>query len=286
MNNSITIITAFFDIGRGNWNRKNGRSNSLECTNNTYYKYFSRLAKLENTIVVFTTSDLQEKILSMRKGKTTHIITINLHKKFKFIIKKIERIQSSGTFKQLIDPKLLRFPEYWSPEYVLINNLKPYFVKKAIDLGLVDNALAAWVDFGYIRNNENIYGINEWYHPFSENKIHLFTIQDTSNLTDEQSILKTILSNDPHIIGGVLVASKEKWPEFCRIVFETQKKFLSSGIIDDDQGVFLTCVSKYPNIFQLNYLGYMKWRNVFKLFNNGSKYNRLMRLAISLKLIR
>ncbi|SPZ24535.1 protein YibB [Providencia rettgeri] len=286
MNNSITIITAFFDIGRGNWNRKNGRPNSLECTNETYFKYFNRLAKLDNDMIIFTTSDLQEEILSMRKGKVTHIITINLDKKFKFILKKIAQIQNSDEFKKLIKPKLLRAPEYWSPQYVLINNLKPFFVKKAIDLGLVDNEFAAWVDFGYIRNNESIYGITEWCHSFNPNKIHLFSIQNTLNLADKNAILETILNNNPHIIGGVLVASKEKWPEFYQTVFETQKEFLSSGIVDDDQGVFLTCVSKYPNIFQLNYLGYMKWRNVFKLFNNGSKYNRLMRLAISLKLIR
>ncbi|AVL41795.1 WlaTC/HtrL family glycosyltransferase [Providencia stuartii] len=286
MKESITIVTAFFDIGRGNWNSQNGHSKSFECTNDTYFEYFSRLAKLENNMVVFTSADFKEKILSIRKGKPTHIITINLHKKFNFILKKIAYIQNSDDFKKLIDPSLLHCPEYWSPEYVLINNLKPFFVKKAIDLKLVNSETAAWVDFGYIRNNKARYGITEWYHPFEKNKIHLFSIKDNLDLTDEKAVLEKVLSNDPHIIGGVLVASKEKWSEFYQMVFETQKKFLSSGIIDDDQGIFLTCASQHPDIFKLNYLGHMQWRSALKLFNKNSKYNKLLRLGIYLKLIK
>lgn len=83
MKESITIVTAFFDIGRGNWNRANGRSRSLERTNNTYLKYFRRLAKLENKMVIFTSSEFKEKILALRKDKPTHIITIDLQKKFR-----------------------------------------------------------------------------------------------------------------------------------------------------------------------------------------------------------
>ncbi|QQO62370.1 protein YibB [Providencia manganoxydans] len=286
MNKSITIVTAFFDIGRGNWNREHGRSNSLERSNDTYLNYFKKLAKLDNKIIIYTTSNFKDKILDIRKGKPTHVITIDLKKKFKFILEKIATIQNSDTFKNLIDPKLLRHPEYWSSEYVLINNLKPFFVKKAIDLNLVESELAAWVDFGYVRNNKTLYGITEWYHPFDQNKIHFFSIKNTLDLTDEKAVLEKVLNNDPHIIGGVLVAGKEKWPEFYKIVFKTQKDFLSSGIIDDDQGISLTCASKYPSVFQLNYLGHMRWFRVFRLFHDGSKSNRFVRLGILLRLIK
>ncbi|AMG67631.1 protein YibB [Providencia stuartii] len=286
MKESITIVTAFFDIGRGDWNRANGRSRSLERTNNTYLKYFRRLAKLENKMVIFTSSEFKEKILALRKDKPTHIITIDLQKKFKFILKKIAKIQNSDSFKSLIQPKLLRCPEYWSPEYVLINNIKSFFVKKAIDANLVDSDLVAWVDFGYIRNNSTLYGITEWNHPFDKNKVHFFTIKNTLDLTDEKAVLETVLNNDPHIIGSVFVASKEKWPEFYKLIFKTQKDFLASGMIDDDQGIYITCVSKNPDFFQLNYLGHMNWVNVFKLFHDGSKSNNLIRLGIKLKIIK
>ncbi|MGX8949698.1 WlaTC/HtrL family glycosyltransferase, partial [Providencia stuartii] len=106
------------------------------------------------------------------------------------------------------------------------------------------------------------------------------------DLTDEKAVLETVLNNDPHIIGSVFVASKEKWPEFYKLIFKTQKDFLASGMIDDDQGIYITCVSKNPDFFQLNYLGHMNWVNVFKLFHDGSKSNNLIRLGIKLKIIK
>lgn len=175
MKKSITIVTAFFDIGRGNWGQQTSKTTDrLKRTNDTYFSYFIRLAKLENKLVVFTSSDLEEKILSLRKGLPTKVVVIDLEKKFKFTLKKILQIQQSESFKKLISPELLKNPEYWSPEYVLINNLKPFFVKRAIELGFTDNQLVSWVDFGYIRNGKTLYGVKEWYHPFNEKKIHFF----------------------------------------------------------------------------------------------------------------
>lgn len=112
MNKSITIVTAFFDIGRGNWKKRNNSSEKFDRANETYFSYFKRLAKLENNVIIFTSPDLKEKILSLRDGKPTHIITLDIHKKFKFILKKISNIQNSTLFKELIDPSLINNPEY------------------------------------------------------------------------------------------------------------------------------------------------------------------------------
>lgn len=286
MKESITIVTAFFDIGRGKWNSENGHAQSFERTNSTYLKYFEKLATLENNMVVFTSPDFKDKVLALRKNKPTQVITLDLYKKFNFSLKRIAKIQNSDSFKKLIRPELWHCPEYWSPEYVLINNIKPFFIKKAIDLNLIDSELVAWVDFGYVRNNSMLYGITEWYHGFDKNKLHFFSIKNTLDLSNEKAVLETVLNNDPNIIGSAFVASKEKWPSFYSLIFKTQKDFISAGMIDDDQGIFLTCASKNPNLFQLNYLGKSNWTNVFKLFNKGSKYNFMTRLGITLKLIK
>ncbi|MEI9715915.1 WlaTC/HtrL family glycosyltransferase [Moellerella wisconsensis] len=79
MNNSITIVTAFFDIGRSNWNAENGHSNRLERNTDTYFSYFNKLAELDNEIIIFTSDDLKEKVLSRRKGKPTTVITIDIY---------------------------------------------------------------------------------------------------------------------------------------------------------------------------------------------------------------
>lgn len=286
MNNSITIITAFFDIGRGNWNAKSGRSDRLERTADTYFEHFQRLAKLDNKIIVFTSPDLEDKILKLREGKPTHIITINLHQKFKFIIEKISSIQHSDSFKSLIKTDQVQNPEYWSAEYVLINNLKPYFIHKAIKSGLTGQELIAWVDFGYIRREKTRYGLVKWAHPFDRSKVHLFSIKKDLDLQNEQAVMDKVINNETYIIGGVIVATKEKWIEFYQLVFQIQKKLIQSGVIDDDQGVFLICASQKPSLFKLNYLGHMEWFKVFRLFNKGSKVNYLTRLKILLRRIK
>ncbi len=286
MNNSITIITAFFDIGRGNWNAKSGRSDRLERTADTYFNHFKRLAKLDNKIIIFTSPDLKDKILKLREGKPTHIITIDLQRKFKFIINKISSIQHSDSFKSLIKPEQLQNPEYWSAEYVLVTNLKAYFINKYIELGLSSDELIAWIDFGYIRKAKTLNGITEWKYPFDQNKVNFFSIKDNLNLQDKKGIMEKAINNDTYIIGGVIVATKEKWIEFYHLVFQTQKKLIQSGLIDDDQGVFLICASQKPSLVKLNYLGHMEWFKVFKLFNKGSKINYLTRLGILLRIIK
>lgn len=286
MNKPITIITAFFDIGRGNWNAKSGRSDRLERTADTYFKHFSRLAKLENKIIVFTSPDLKEKVLALRAGRPTHVITFDLYRKFNHTIKKIFSIQHSDSFKKLIKKEQLQNPEYWSPEYVLINNLKPYFVNKAIKLGLTDDELIAWVDFGYARKDKTLYGIAEWKHSFDRNKIHFFSIKDGLDLKNEKIVMEKVINNDTYIIGGVIIATQPKWIEFYNLVNQTQKTLIQSGVIDDDQGVFLICASKQPDLFKLNYLGYMEWFRVFRLFHKGSKINYLTQLGIMLRIIK
>ncbi|MEI9534369.1 protein YibB [Moellerella wisconsensis] len=284
MNNSITIVTAFFDIGRSNWNAENGHSNRLERNTDTYFSYFNKLAELDNEIIIFTSDDLKEKVLSRRKGKPTTVITIDIYKKFKHLLNRISKIQNSDEFKKLIKPEQLKNPEYWSAEYVLINNLKTYFVNKAINLKLTHNELIAWIDFGYIRKDKTIYGIKNWYHPFNPEKIHLFSIRDDFKLEDMDTVLSRVINNETFIIGGVLVSSKNKWAEFHEVVTKTQKQLLNINIIDDDQGVFLMCTNQKPNLVQIHYLGHMEWFRVFKLFHRGSNISYLKWLKIILRL--
>ncbi|CAG9433138.1 protein YibB [Providencia alcalifaciens] len=286
MNQSTTIVTAFFDIGRGDWNSSHGHLDHLERKTDTYFNYFSQLAKFDNNMVVFTSANFKERILKIRAGKPTHVIVLDINKKFKHIIKKISAIQLSRSFKERIKPKQLENPEYWSPEYVLLTNLKTYFVNKAGQLGLANNELIAWIDFGYIRNNKTRYGITEWNHSFDREKMHFFSIRDGLDLTNHELVMKYVIENHTYIIGGVIVGTKEQWAHLYQLTLNVQHDLLSSGIIDDDQGIFLVCASKKPDLVKIHFLGYMKWFSIFRLFNKNSKINYFERLAIQLRLIK
>ena len=67
--NSITIVTAFFDIGRGDWSTEKGHSSHLLRNNQTYLSYFENLAKLDNEMVVFTFEEMKPYIRKLRGNK-------------------------------------------------------------------------------------------------------------------------------------------------------------------------------------------------------------------------
>ena len=82
----ITIVTAFFDIGRGEIKKE--ESKNLKRSPEIYFSYFNFLAELDNDMIIFTEEKYKEKIQKMRKNKKTKIITFDLNKKFSKIIKK------------------------------------------------------------------------------------------------------------------------------------------------------------------------------------------------------
>lgn len=267
---NVTIVTAFFDIGRGDWSEEAGLPSYLQRTTDKYFKYFENLAKLDNPMVVYTSADNIEKVQSLRLGKETYIIKIDFNEKFKACREQVQTILDNEDFKSKVNPEQLKNPEYWSANYVLINNLKSYFLKKAIlDLKL-ESEYFAWVDFGYCRDGAVLNNLKNWKINLDKEKVHLFTIKKKFHLNKE-NVYKSILNNEPYIIGGVIIATKNKWLEFSNLVYICQKSLLDELIIDDDQGVYLMCLLKDRELFQLNYLGKNKWFDVFKKFDVCSK---------------
>lgn len=279
----ITIVSAFFDIGRGNWSKEQGHPGYLQRSCEKYIDYFSNLAKLENDMIIFTSSEFSEKIKKIRGNKNTIIIEMNIDDKFSKCKDQIRVIQNSSKFKNTVDQSQLKNPEYWSPEYVLVTNLKTYFVKKAIKENLVKTNLVAWVDFGYCRNKETLNGIRKWRYSFSEDKINFFTINKNFDISKDL-VIKSILKNEVFIIGGAIVSSKKKWLQFSEIVLHCQKKILLDGMVDDDQGVFMMAFLESKENIKLNYLGKNQWFSLFKMFDETTKLNFLDKFKMLLRL--
>ncbi|MDI9723937.1 WlaTC/HtrL family glycosyltransferase [Acinetobacter baumannii] len=68
MNKKITVVTAFFDIGRENWTVEKGFPDYLFRTPDSYINYFKYLALLNNRplakVVIASSSDLPVQRLS------------------------------------------------------------------------------------------------------------------------------------------------------------------------------------------------------------------------------
>ncbi|EAY7918289.1 hypothetical protein AIQ33_25060, partial [Salmonella enterica] len=246
------------------WTSQNGFAPRIERTTDEYMTWFSNLAQLENDMVIFTSPDLKSRIEEIRRGKPTTIVTLDFNKKFHHIRCRIAAIQSDVAFKRRTPVEQQGNPEYLSADYVLLCNLKTYFVNQAIRQELIKDDMAAWIDFGYCRDSDTTNGIKKWSWPFNKEKMHLFTIRRGLKLETLESVFNCMSGNHVYIIGGVLVGTLEKWQEFYRLVWHCQKKVLRDNIVDDDQRIFLMCYYYRPDMIKLNYLGKNRWFDLFR----------------------
>lgn len=268
--NDITIVTAFFDIGRSTWTQDKGLPHYLFRTNETYIERFKNLTNFDNKIVLFTSSDLVDTIKSIiGDKKNVKIIVHDYHNTHNHERVKIAAVQQDPKYQAIINPYQIRNPEYWSPDYVLVNLLKSYFVTMAIKEEHVDTELAAWVDFGYCRDMDALYNKKSWKLDFDPNKIHLFYAK-LPDMTKPVNIVPIIQNNDVHMIGGSIVGGKHVWRDFCDSVKEQLYTLLDHNLVDDDQTIMLMTYLKDPKKFEVHPLDREDSLVVFKQYNNSN----------------
>ncbi|MEQ5543019.1 WlaTC/HtrL family glycosyltransferase, partial [Escherichia coli] len=81
--------------------------------------------------------------------------------------------------------------------------------------------------------------------------------------------------------------STSKTPSYTKSVswqhhLESQKITLNNNIVDDDQGIFVMCYYKRPDLFNLNYLGRGKWFDLFRCFRSNTLGAKMQALRIFL----
>lgn len=259
----ITIVTAFYDIGRGNWTPDKGLPHYLHRTTDTYFERFANMATLDNDMIVFTSPDLVERVEKIRKGKPTKIISKEFDKISPELKKEVVRVQSLESFQNKINPFQRKNPEYWNADYVTINLLKSSFINLAIKNGDVNTDLVAWLDFGYCRDISILNGVKHWKYPFNTEKIHFFNLKPY----DGTMIEDIIYNNDVHITGPHIVAHKDLWAKLEYMVLTHTRTLLKNDLIDDDQTLLLMCSLSNPNLFELHPVSKDDWFIIFKEYN-------------------
>jgi protein YibB len=262
--NDITIVTAFFDIGRGDWTPDKGLPHYLQRTTQTYLERFGHMAKLENPMVIYTSKDLEKEIKFLRQNRQTEVLVVDFPNSFKPLREMVTKIQKDPEYQAKINPMQVRNPEYWNADYVVVNALKSTFVSKAIELGLVKTDLAAWLDFGYCRDESTLNGVQKWSYPFNKDKIHFFNIKDWKEGTIIQDV---IANNDVHITGPCIVAGKELWPKLEHLIYHSVNELVKNNLIDDDQTMLLMAYLFQPELFELHKVSSADWFIVFKDYN-------------------
>jgi protein YibB len=252
---NISIVTAFYDIGRGDWKtnvEKNGGPlpHYLERSVEKYIDHFSRLCELENEVIVFTSSDLASRIQAISpKIKVVEYDYFNIHQQTRV---QIEKIQTDPKFIKRINPYQVRNPEYWSKDYVGVTSLKAFFVSEAYRRGLITNDWASWVDFGYCRDDEHIPSSKKWGYDFTPGKMHFFNYRDPEKVHALEQIQLAVLNNIVFIIGGVFVGEREQWQMLEQSMEQSLQILFENELVDDDQGLLLMSYFRQSEKYELH----------------------------------
>jgi protein YibB len=265
--NEITIVTAFFDIGRGDWTPDRGFPHYLQRTTDTYFQRFAHMAKLKNKMIVYTSEEFVNDIKFYRQDNPTEILIVDFKDSFEKLREKVSTVQKNPEYQAKINPMQVRNPEYWNADYVVVNALKSTFVSKAIELGHVETDLVAWLDFGYCRDESTLNGVTTWQYPFNKDKIHFFNIKEWKEGTIIQDV---IANNDVHITGPCIIGGKEMWAKLEYLVHHSIEEMVKNDLIDDDQTMLLMSYLFAPNIFELHPVSPDNWFVAFKEYNENT----------------
>lgn len=250
----ISIVTAFYDIGRGDWStnlEKNGGPlpHYLQRSVDKYIDHFTRMCEIDTEVIVYTSPDLAPRLAAISSNvKVVEYDYFNLHKELR---DKIESVQSSPEFIKRINPYQVRNPEYWSKDYVGVTSLKAFFVKDAYGRGLVTNEWASWVDFGYCRDANHVPSSKKWEYDFTPDKMHYFNFIEPSR-NPVQDITIAVLNNVVYIIGGVFVGQKAAWNKLAESMQHNLVNLMNQKLVDDDQGLLLMSYFENPDWFELH----------------------------------
>lgn len=251
----ISIVTAFYDIGRGDWStstEKNGGPlpHYLQRSVDKYIDHFTRMCEIDTEIIVYTSSDIAPRLAAISPNvKVVEYDYFNIHKELR---DKIEAIQTSPEFVKKINPYQVRNPEYWSKDYVGVTSLKAFYVADAFERGLITNEFAAWVDFGYCRDDEHIPLTKKWEYDFTPGLMHYFNFRDPDLTQKKIQVSMAVQNNLVFIIGGVFVAQRAEWKSLAAEMKEALEYLMSIGLVDDDQGLLLMAYFRNPDAFELH----------------------------------
>lgn len=269
--NDITIVTAFFDIGRGEWtNPVHGRPmpHYIPRTTETYFSYFENLSKIKNDMVIYTSSDMADKIKSIRDRNApdalTSVVAIDFNESTKAMRNVVQKIQSRPEYADLmIDPHM---PEYWNADYVIVNFMKTDFVNNAYDNGFINTELAAWIDFGYARDDKTIPKNGIWKYNFDPTKMHYF---NKIPIDERRPIFDIIRTNTVYIMGCHIVGGRSAWKNNLKLSYRNLSSMIRCGLIDDDQTILLMNYKDDPTNIELHHIDAEKngWYVVMQNFN-------------------
>lgn len=239
--NSVIFVTAFKDLNRGEWGH--GFTRSVD----TYLSWFKNLTKLPIRLICYCEKEVEERIHSELGFFNTY--PYEPENTFLIHVDKEREIMESPAFKNIVNHR--NDPETNQPSYNLVNHNKYCFVKRTKDT-FPGYSYYAWIDFGYLRNE------NELYSSFKFDTINSELLFSTMDNNIQYEFIKTqkelCIRPQTAILGGLFFVKKESvdWliEQYTAVLYE----YYSLNLVDDDQALILQLYKKFPEKFTLRFV--------------------------------
>ena len=242
----ITLVTDFFDIGRGQ-----DKNEELRRSASKYFDEFRRWARIQNKLIVYTDSKSAETIREIRaeyglSDKTVIMETDNL---FELEGGLLERMEKASVNRDFLNFRYLPEASSNNPKYDYLWMMKYYFMNDAV-----------WMDFGFDHGGITYSDENDfdflWNYDF-DGKIHISCLHDPDSVIGMQSLQ----FQDDCVMGCMYGLPRELVPEFWNLVRNAMEALLMLDCVDDDQQLVLMAYKARPEIFHVHVTG---WQMIMK----------------------
>lgn len=248
---SYTIVTAFFNINRGQWNEYNrGVEN--------YLYHATRVFSLDDYMVIYIEPEYVDFVKTYREKykEKTRIIPLSIkdlpYYKYK---DQIEAIMEDPAFKNgLADPNC---PEVTKPLYDVIMWSKVPLVMRTVEDNPFHTTHFVWLDFGIHSHMLHDNMLNQ---PLLKNvpdKIKFLCRSAPS--PDDLDICRFFKSHTNRFAGSMFTGNAANFRIFNQYLDEEIQDCLSKKVVDCDQSLFSITYLKHPELFDL-YVG--DWHQV------------------------
>jgi hypothetical protein len=265
-----TLVTAFYDIGRSNWESPMFRRKTSE-----YIDSFSVFLKYGFDMIIFIDErhydSLKKLVDASPNGHNKRLISINelWMQKNIWAWSKLDRekkIMASAEYQRLIPHRVAaKYPENVNPEYTIMTHSKVDFVGHVIDNNLSDSEILIWVDFGYFHNKVQSKHLPHEKIDVSKidpNLVHLCGILPIDDA--DRDVLYTLRNAPVKICAYLFGGTKDMLKKFQGMAHEALEFYQENNIADDEQAVWLHCFFRNKDIFKIEL--FPEWHMGFKYY--------------------
>lgn len=237
----IKIVTAFFDIGRGD-------RNTYKRTNEQYLAYFKFWARLRNEMVVYCSPEYSERILKIRSDyglrKQTEVVPLkNVFGVEADLFKRMQVIERDASFKSFRYRDSIENTAKYS--YIML--MKWWCVADAASREERDDCFLAWVDFGYNHGGDRYTESKDfdfyWEYSFPR-AVNIFCLADP----DQVSLIDSLQFLSECCIGHTAIIRKDYCRHYWEMMLDAMNSLVKIGCIDDDQMLMLMVYRQEPGI--------------------------------------